>query len=389
MSYPSFFPVTPFMAKVLGTYWLFSFLYYHLRISSKKGSTSIEYGINYNVSLVMFAGPFGLMLFETVFRAFVYGYKKLTKTEEPMEGAHAFYNVGSFSLQGIAAYYLFQALIPYAKGEFVSYWLLMIGIIVVTAVLSDLFLIIVFTCLGDIKTLKDVYSFVKSRSLLDLAKTALSNGLLILFLYENNWTAVFGLFLLNYLVSQSYLIKAQSVKDRDERDKYEQMAYTDFLTGVQNRAYLDAKLKEWKESDEPFGIIVTDIDKFKSINDSYNHHVGDRVIQHFAMTLKQHLRSGDVLIRSGGEEFLIFLRQRSHEQCLAIAEEIRAEAERTPVKAEYGDRTAEVRYTASFGLYYSPNRDAVSLEKSCVMADQLLLQAKQEGRNRVVASEGV
>ncbi|RIX53955.1 GGDEF domain-containing protein [Paenibacillus nanensis] len=291
-------------------------------------------------------------------------------------------------IQGSAAYYLFQLFDYHDQHHVILFWLLLVALILVTAVLSDTFLIVVFSLLGDIKTKKDMISFVKSRSLLDLAKTALSNGLLILFLQENNWTAIMGLFLLNYLVSQSYLIKAQNAQDKNERDKYEKMAYTDFLTGVSNRAYMDVKLKEWNGSDEPLGIVVTDIDKFKRINDTYNHHVGDRVIQHFAETLKSHLKKEDVLIRSGGEEFIVFLRHRSFEQCFLLMEGLRMETENRKVHAEFGGESVEVGYTASFGLYYCSDRSAVSLEKGCVLADQLLLQAKQQGRNRVMAGKG-
>lgn len=374
--------------QVMGVYWLFSLMYYHLRVNSRRGSTSVEYGINYNVSLIIFTGPFGLFLFEAVYRLAGYLYKKTTKTAEPGEGVQAFYNVGSFVIQGTAAYYVYQWLHPWFESNLITFWLLVFLLIAVTAVLSDLFLLGVFTLLGDIRTRADVAAFLKERSILDMAKTSFSNGLLLLFLEQRNWTAIIGLFVLNYLVSQSYLVKAQIAQDKHERDKYEHMAYTDFLTGLHNRAYMEMKMKELEKTKESIGIVVADIDKFKSINDTYNHSVGDRVIQHFAAALKEKAQPGDILARSGGEEFTMFLRGRSYEACLALVEELRRQVERDTVEAEFQDQPTYIAYTASFGLYFFTEQEEVPIEKGYIYADQLLLESKQLGRNRITASSG-
>ncbi|TYP75405.1 GGDEF domain-containing protein [Paenibacillus methanolicus] len=384
----SAFVPTPFTFRVMGVYWLFSLLYYHLRVNSRRGSTSIEYGINYNLSLILFTGPFGLFLFEAVYRLAGYLYKKKTKTDEPDEGIQSFYNVGSFVIQGTAAYYVYQWLLPWFDGNLVAFWLLVFLLIAVTAVLSDLFLLGVFGLLGDIRTRADAAAFLKERSILDMAKTSFSNGLLLLFLEQRNWTAIIGLFVLNYLVSQSYLVKAQIAQDKHERNKYEHMAYTDFLTGLHNRAYMEMKMKELEKTKETIGIVVADIDKFKTINDTYNHSVGDRVIQHFAAALKEKSGPDDILARSGGEEFTMFLRGRSYETCLALVEELRRQVERDTVEAEFRDETKRIAYTASFGLYFFTEQEEVPIEKGYIYADQLLLESKQLGRNRITANAG-
>ncbi|MFB9326678.1 GGDEF domain-containing protein [Paenibacillus aurantiacus] len=384
----SAFSLAPLTFQVMGVYWLFSLLYYHLRINSRRGSTSVEYGINYNVSLILFTGPFGLYLFEAVYRLIGYLYKKKTKTDEPGEGVQTFYNVGSFVIQGTAAYYVYQWLIPWFEGNLVAFWVLLFLLVTVTAVVSDLFLLGVFSLLGDIRTRADVAAFLKERSILDMAKTAFSNGLLLLFLEQRNWTAIIGLFVLNYLVSQSYLVKAQSAQDKHERNKYEHMAYTDFLTGLHNRAYMELKMKELEKTKEAIGIVVADIDKFKSINDTYNHSVGDRVIQHFAAALKAKAGTDDILARSGGEEFTMFLRGRSFESCLALVEELRQQIESDAVEAEFQDQTSRIPYTASFGLYFFTEQEEVPIEKGYIYADQLLLESKQLGRNRITVSPG-
>jgi diguanylate cyclase len=76
---------------------------------------------------------------------------------------------------------------------------------------------------------------------------------------------------------------------------------------------MDLKMKELNQSGEIIGIVDVDIDKFKKINDNYNHAACDRVIQDFAAALKHYLYEEDFLFRSGGEEFTIFLRNRNFE----------------------------------------------------------------------------
>ncbi|WP_139488477.1 GGDEF domain-containing protein [Brevibacillus dissolubilis] len=381
-TYSSFHP-SPAYYKAYGLYLIFSFLYHHLRFTSKKGNSTVDYGINYGLSFAYFAGPFGIFLFEAVYRVMVWFNKKWTKTADPDEGLHTFYNIGSATLSGSIGYYLYHTLSPLLLSFPSGNWILVFGLAVIAGLLSDLMLITALYFLGEIKTRKEAIDFRKNRTIFDTAKTAFSNGLLIYFLQQENWNMLIGIFILNYLVSQSYLAKAQSIQDKIERDKYEQMAYTDYLTGVHNRAYMDKQMAELNRLGESVGIVVTDIDKFKRINDTYNHTVGDRVIQNFAAILKSHLREDDLLVRSGGEEFTFFLRNRDAEQCAVLVEQIRRAVATSQVIVEYGEGTTAIAYTASFGLYYRTADEPISMEKGYVCADQLLLQAKQMGRNRL------
>ncbi|MBG9657990.1 GGDEF domain-containing protein [Cytobacillus firmus] len=373
--------------KALGIYLLFACLYYHLRIISRNGNTSIDYGINYSLSIGLFTGPLGLLIFEVIYRFCVYFYKKHTKTEDPDEFFHTFYNIGSFVMSNSIAFYLFHLLSPLFKGVPFGFWVVMLMLITVTSLLSDLFLITVFKLTGDIKTKVEAIDFIKTRSVLDMGKIAFTNGLLLLFLKEGKWEMLISLFILNYLVSRSFLSKSQMLQNKIERDKFEQMAYTDFLTGVFNRAYMDKKMTELNQSDESLGIVVADIDKFKRINDSYNHAVGDQAIRHFADTLKSYLSKDDYLFRSGGEEFTIIMRFRTYEECLNLAQKIRKGVENSPFQADFKEESISISYTASFGLFYYSVNDLLSIEKAYVYADQLLLQSKEMGKNRLSSRE--
>src|SRR5690606_38155397 len=101
------------------------------------------------------------------------------------------------------------------------------------------------------------------------------------------------------------------------------------------------------------------------------------------------LSEEDYLFRSGGEEFTIFLRNRNYEECLSLLEEIRKGIENTPAVAEYNNKTINISMTASFGLYYYKTNEALEIKKAYVYADQLLIQSKDQGKNRISAKNGM
>ncbi|WP_409291854.1 GGDEF domain-containing protein [Peribacillus sp. SCS-37] len=375
--------------KALALYWLFSNLYFHLRIVSKKGSTPIDYGITYSLSFGLFAGPFGLFIFEVLYRLTVYFNKKRTKTADPSEFLDTVYNIGSFTLNHSIAYYLYIQLSPVFHNIPFGFWIMMILLVTITSLLSDLYFIISFYFLGELKTLSEAIDFIKTRSILDIGKLSFTNGLLLLFLQEQKWDMLLSLFILNYLVSRSFISKAQSIQDKNERDKFEQMAYTDFLTGISNRAYMDKKMKELNQIGECIGIVVADIDHFKNINDRFNHAVGDKVIQHFALSLSNIIGTEDYLFRSGGEEFTLFLRGKGFEDHVQALHELLSTLEKSTVDAEFNNEQIPIAYTASFGLYYFKLGGQISMEKGYIFADQLLLQSKKLGRNRVSVKNGL
>lgn len=370
--------------KAMLLYWVFASFYFQLRIVTRKGNSTIDYAISYTSSFGIFAGPLGTLIYEFFYRTTVYIYKKKTKTADPGEFLDAFYNIGSFTLGGTAAYYLYTLLYPAASHVPGGYWLLFLLVVCVTTFLSSGFLVITFALSGDITTRKEALDLLfKSRNLLDFSKVALTNALLLRLLQMEKWEMLIALFLLNYIVSLSFFSKSQSAQHKFERDKFEQMAYQDFLTGTFNRAHMDKMMNELDHSSEYIGIVVADIDRFKKINDTYNHAVGDRVIIHFADTLKARLQEEDILFRSGGEEFTLFLRGKSYRECRLIIQEMLLDIEGSSAAADYEDQQIKVSYSASFGLYYFKADQSISMEKGYVRADQLLLESKKLGRNRL------
>ncbi|HZG15341.1 MAG TPA: GGDEF domain-containing protein [Candidatus Bathyarchaeia archaeon] len=378
----------PFLIALL-IYWLFSSLYHNQRIFYKSNSINIDYGVSFSSSFALFAGPLGLLIFEILYRFTVYFNKKRTKTDDPEEFLDTLYNIASFVLSHSIGFYLYQLLSPIVQSIPFGYWLLIFAAVYFSSLLSSVFLTTFLMLLGDIKSRKDVITFVfTDQRIVDVGKIAFTNGVLLHFLQEGNWEMLLGMFILNDLVSRSFYSKSQSIQNKTERDQFEQMAYTDFLTGTCNRAYMAKKMDELNHSNETIGIVVADIDKFKRFNDTYNHAVGDLVIQHFAATLKSHLGTEDLLFRTGGEEFTIFLRHRNYAQCIEKVEEILAGVQNSTLGCEYNAESLSLRYTASLGLYFFKIGEDTPLEKGYVCADQLLLQSKQLGRNQVTAKSG-
>lgn len=163
----------------------------------------------------------------------------------------------------------------------------------------------------------------------------------------------------------------------------EQMAYHDPLTKLPNRRLLDELVKREValiERGHPRAcLLLVDIDGFKQINDTFGHPIGDEILRKFAQVLGQHMRGSNTLTRLGGEEFLILAPQTSLDEGQALAERLRITIEKHPFKV--CDRVVHI--TASFGVAELQGNEHA--RNYYVKADKALYQAKQTGKNRVVA----
>jgi diguanylate cyclase (GGDEF)-like protein len=127
---------------------------------------------------------------------------------------------------------------------------------------------------------------------------------------------------------------------------------------------------------------MIDVDHFKSVNDTYGHPTGDRVLRHLADTLKQTLRSDEPLYRYGGEEFLWLLKCKSSEEAKQSARRVLAAVGTTPVPIQ-DDQI--LRMTITLGL--APAGEDEDLASVIKRADQALYEGKRSGRNRYVFAE--
>lgn len=171
-----------------------------------------------------------------------------------------------------------------------------------------------------------------------------------------------------------------------QRDDMAVIAYTDSLTGLKNRsAGMEILEQSLIRQNDGHGCVVSviDFDHFKTINDTYGHDVGDKVLIAGSEAMSAAVRSSDSVIRVGGEEFMVVLAYADHESAVQVLERVRAVVEETVVTLDSGE---VINPTVSVGASEShPDDDVSSIYRR---ADQALYKAKREGRNRVVwASE--
>lgn len=163
------------------------------------------------------------------------------------------------------------------------------------------------------------------------------------------------------------------------------IARTDELTGVCNRrqffALAEHELAVSQRYDRPLSIILFDVDRFKRINDTRGHQVGDEVLKHVARLATEHLRAADVLARYGGEEFIIMLPDSTGAQSTVVAERIRKAIANSGLQIANG----RVDTTVSAGIA-ERRRDVDTLGGLVGRADKALYAAKEAGRNRVLVA---
>lgn len=186
--------------------------------------------------------------------------------------------------------------------------------------------------------------------------------------------------------------------EREQMEHYRRLSTIDPLTGLWNRRYFNeaarGEVLRCLRNGNPVSVIMTDIDFFKKVNDTYGHAAGDEVLRHFARVMRESLRVTDLVARYGGEEFVIMLPETEQKHAVMVAEKVRAAFERRPV--DWEDQT--ITCTSSFGVCcYVPEKDLRGypgqklaegiVEQLVAHADAALYASKQQGRNRVNACD--
>ncbi len=170
--------------------------------------------------------------------------------------------------------------------------------------------------------------------------------------------------------------------DITAKKELEKVASIDKLTGLYNRRMIDEFLKKELESQRrhfsQLSMIMIDIDYFKSVNDTYGHLIGDKVLIQLAKILVENSRKSDIQGRFGGEEFIIICPQTTSESALILAEKLRKAVENFHFE-EVGNKTI------SLGISSYENVD--TMETLIKKADEALYKAKNSGRNKIVVYE--
>lgn len=164
----------------------------------------------------------------------------------------------------------------------------------------------------------------------------------------------------------------------------EQLAARDQLTGLASRrAGFDRLGMEFRRAERygrPLAVLMADLDHFKAVNDAHGHLFGDHVLATVAHILAANVRQSDLVIRYGGEEFLVLLPETSEADAATVAEKLRASVAADPI--EQGGLA--VQMTVSIGVGAVPALHAADPEALVASADTALYEAKRAGRDRVV-----
>ena len=179
----------------------------------------------------------------------------------------------------------------------------------------------------------------------------------------------------------------QTLQQRDALEfRLKNIAHLDSLTGVANRYALNEYIKLLENQPTQFSetcLMVIDIDHFKQVNDVYGHLMGDQVIQFVAEKLKENIRTSDLLVRYGGDEFIVLIENVGMERALKIAEKIRAEI--YEAKSVDNLRCPDLKVSISISISIGVAIGATSWMALLEKADRALFQAKEQGKNKVAS----
>ncbi|WP_411675856.1 GGDEF domain-containing protein [Caproicibacter sp.] len=169
-----------------------------------------------------------------------------------------------------------------------------------------------------------------------------------------------------------FLSKAQLMK----------LSYTDQLTRASSRNRLFSEFARWQKiclgRQRPLSLSLFDIDRFKSVNDQFGHSIADRVLAELADVIRAHLRSSDLLVRWGGDEFVILFPETDRNKAAGILNRVRYAIEKKRF-------AGKIHITCSFGL--AEMEEGSTLDSMVQKADDLMYSAKKQGGNRVEIRE--
>lgn len=170
-------------------------------------------------------------------------------------------------------------------------------------------------------------------------------------------------------------------REREYERQLKKMAQTDALTGLFNRRYffeeMDREIARSTRYDDPFSLLLLDIDYFKKINDTYGHNTGDAVLRHLTELMIHTFREPDVICRYGGEEFVVLMPSTKLQDSKAAAERFREAVEASAFPKD-------IRVTISGGVGQYGHG---TIDNFISSVDALLYQSKEQGRNRITGQE--
>jgi len=166
----------------------------------------------------------------------------------------------------------------------------------------------------------------------------------------------------------------------EEKNKYYRLSSFDHLTGCHSRYYLSEMTKRLfalhdRKKIDTLAFILLDIDDFKYVNDTFGHDIGDIVLKEFGNILRKYSREGDIVVRFGGEEFLIVVINETEETIMALTKRIKDAIE----NKKWDPPLENIKITASFGVAFRRLKE--SFDSLLSRADKMLYKSKNSGKN--------
>ena len=181
-------------------------------------------------------------------------------------------------------------------------------------------------------------------------------------------------------------IMSKHIQVQQRKEELWTQANIDTLTGIPNRRAIFKALERnvmlCSQYEQPLGVMMIDLDHFKSINDGFGHDGGDIVLKEASVRMQDCIRTSDMIGRFGGEEFLAIIPNGTVEELQNIAERIRSSLEASPVSTD----DFVIPFTCSIGVAVMLDYEKESIDDIIQRADKALYVAKEMGRNRVIAS---
>ena len=189
-----------------------------------------------------------------------------------------------------------------------------------------------------------------------------------------------------YEKSLEKLVQERTKELEATKEALQKLVSIDPLTGLYNRRYFNEISKTLfnlsKRNNQPFSALMIDIDRFKMINDSFGHMVGDRVLIHIAKEIMYSLRGSDIAVRFGGEEFIVLLPGTDLGGATKIAQKIKSNIERNEIRV-HDIQDNIVKLTVSIGVAECDCVSDQGIDNLVHRTDEALYEAKRSGRNTI------
>lgn len=296
---------------------------------------------------------------------------------------NSFFNFAQYTLCFTCCHFLYSAFYEYGFIINLKQDFLFLLLIVLCADLTNNLIVSFALGFDSYRNFKELFFANIYKDVFKITPLFYSIGIITAISYQQ--LGVFGVFLLSFPVLGIYFI----FRDQEIIKKNKLNAMTDPLTGLYNRLFLNNWSKEnfakHKNSSDDLTLLMIDIDNFKAFNDTFGHLAGDETLKKFATLLKEIVRSDDLIIRYGGEEFLLILVDSSIKEGIIISQRIKQTVTETVF---IPSEKKEALLTVSIGITQlnpASSKDFM-MEDLIRQADKNLFQAKYSGKNKIVAN---